>query len=68
MIDADQVLSIYTYVLCMSRIKNIETHLQIIENFSNEEQLLSITGYYFSVLLCSVENVINKDESTRKLD
>lgn len=68
MIDADQVLSIFTYILCQSRVRNVEAHLQIIENFSNEEQLLSITGYYYSVLLCAVENLINKEDSQKRMD
>jgi ribosomal protein L37E len=62
MIDADQVLSIFTYILCMSRVRNIGVHLRIIENFSSSEQLLSVTGYYFSVLLCAAENLLKDEE------
>lgn len=61
MIDADQVLSIYSYILCQSRVRNIEIHLRMVENFSSEEQLLSVTGYYYSVLLCAVESVLTRE-------
>ena len=40
-LDADQVLSIYSYILIKSRIKNLYSHLNIIEMFSSEGQLLS---------------------------
>lgn len=49
-LDADQVLCIYSYILVHSRVKNLNAHLDIIEMFSSHSQLLSETGYYFSVV------------------
>ena len=58
-LDADQVLCIYSYILVKSRIKNLHAHLNIIEMFSSEGQLLSETGYYFSVVSTALESLVS---------
>ena len=58
-LDADQVLSIYSYILIKSRVKNLNSHLNIIEMFSSEGQLLSETGYYFSVISTALQSLTN---------
>ena len=40
-LDADQILCIYSYILVHSRVKNLNAHLDIIEMFSSQGQLLS---------------------------
>jgi hypothetical protein len=35
LMDADQVLTIFSYVVIKSQIANISSHLDIIENFSS---------------------------------
>jgi hypothetical protein len=36
-VDADQILSIFTYIIVGSRVKRIYTHLKVIENFASKE-------------------------------
>lgn len=57
LVDADQVLTIMTYIVMKARIPDISSHLDLIENFSSEDQLMSATGYYYSVVLSSVESL-----------
>ena len=54
MLDADQVLSIFCYILSMNRVPNIYAHMFIIEQFATEHQKISMSGYYFSVLECAI--------------
>jgi hypothetical protein len=57
LMDADQVLTIFSYVVIKSQLVDISNHLDVVENFSSEDQLMSATGYYYSVILSSVENL-----------
>ena len=56
-LDADQILSIFCYVLSVSAIKDLHSHLFIIEHFATDHQLISVTGYYYSVLTCAIEQL-----------
>jgi len=58
LLDADQVLTIFSYMVIRSQLADLQSHLDIVENFSSEDQLMSATGYYYSVILSSVENLI----------
>ena len=58
-LDADQVLSIFCYIVIRSQLKELYTHLNVIEHFSGEGQLRSETGYYYSVLCMSLESLRN---------
>lgn len=58
LLDADQVLTIFSYVVIRSQLHDLHSHLDIVENFSSEDQLMSATGYYYSVILSSVENLL----------
>lgn len=49
MVDSDQILTIFIYIILHSKIPNLKTHLRFVENFCTEEQLLSETGYYSKV-------------------
>lgn len=57
LMDADQVLTIFSYIVMKSRVENLLSHLDIIETFSSEDQQMSAIGYYYSVILSSVENL-----------
>lgn len=57
LLDADQVLTIFSYIVIRSQLTDLHSHLDIVENFSSEDQLMSATGYYYSVILSSVENL-----------
>ena len=59
MLDADQVLSIFCYIIVGSKISNIFTHLFILDHFSTSSQMISIFGYYLSVMNCAVEQLEN---------
>jgi len=60
LLDADQVFTIFSYVVIRSQLIDLHSHLDVIENFSSEDQLMSATGYYYSVIMGSVENLINE--------
>ena len=49
MVDSDQILTIFIYIIIHAKIYNLQTHLRFVENFCTEEQLLSETGYYSKV-------------------
>jgi len=57
MLDADQVLSIFCYIIVSAKIDNLHTHLFILDNFSTSSQMISIFGYYLSVMNCAVEQL-----------
>ena len=54
-IDADQVLSIFCYILSLKEIPDIFSQVFMIEYFATEHQKISMTGYYFTVFSCAVE-------------
>lgn len=49
MVDSDQILSIFIFIIVKSGISDLGAHLKFIENFCTEEQLMSETGYYTKV-------------------
>lgn len=65
MIDADQVLSIFCYILSLSRINDIFSHIFIIDYFATEHQKISMTGYYFSVLECAIEENFGEEKLSK---
>lgn len=64
MLDADQVLSIFCFVLSTSPLENIHSNLFMIQHFATENQMISVTGYYYSVLTIAVEQLENMYSST----
>jgi thiamine pyrophosphokinase len=60
MLDADQVLSIFCYLIVGARVDHLHTHLFILDNFSSSHQMISMTGYYLSVIRCAVEQLENE--------
>ena len=57
MLDADQVLSIFCYLIVGTKIEHLHSHLFIMDNFSTSSQMISIFGYYLSVMNCAVEQL-----------
>jgi len=55
MLDADQVLSIFAYIIIQANINNLHTQLFILDNFATGHQMMAVTGYYLSVINCAVE-------------
>ena len=57
MLDADQVMSIMSYILVGARVNNIHSHLFLLDCFATDHQQISVTGYYLSVLSGAVEHL-----------
>ena len=49
MVDSDQIISIFIFIILQAKVNNLKTHLRFISNFCTQEQLLSETGYYSTV-------------------
>jgi hypothetical protein len=58
-LDADQVLSIFCYIIVKARVEHLHSHLFILDNFATSNQMISMTGYYLSVITCAVEQLKN---------
>jgi hypothetical protein len=54
MLDADQVLSIFAYIIVAARVEHLHTQLFLLDNFANGFQMINMTGYYMAVLNCAV--------------
>lgn len=63
LLDADQMLSLFCYMIVKADIPNLHAHLFILENFSTSHQKMSVSGYYMSVLGCAVEQLMLNEES-----
>lgn len=62
LLDADQVLSIFCFIIAKAQIPHLHAHLFLLENFSTNHQMMTISGYYMSVLSCAVEQIMKDDE------
>jgi hypothetical protein len=62
MLDADQVLSIFCYILVHAKVEHLLSHLFILENFATNHQMISMSGYYLSVINCAIEQLENDYE------
>lgn len=60
MLDADQVLSIFCYILVHAQVPHLLSHIFILENFATSHQMISIGGYYLSVINCAIEQLENE--------
>ena len=49
-IDADNILSIFTYITAKSGISNLSAHCNLIERFATNNILNSVSGYYLITL------------------
>ena len=59
-LDADQTLAVFMYILAKSGLTDVTTHCKIIENFTTNNVLDSVSGYYATTLeacvncICSI--------------
>jgi hypothetical protein len=56
-LDADQVLAIFCYVIAGARVPHLLAHLFLLENFATSHQMISVSGYYLSVMGGAVEHL-----------
>ena len=56
-LDADQVLSIFCYIISRARVEHLHSHLFTLEHFATSHQMISMSGYYFSVMNAAVEQL-----------
>ena len=57
-IDADELLSIYLYIICKMNTETIFTQLDYIQNFIGLASKQSLVGYFFILLLKDVLNFL----------
>ena len=62
MLDADQILPIFCYILTVIPVSHLQSHLFMVEHFATDHQLISVTGYYYSVLTCAIEQLEKNSE------
>jgi len=56
-LDPDETLSLFVYLLARSELKNISVHYRIIEKFSTNNILNSISGYYAVTLQAAMDYI-----------
>lgn len=57
MIDADQILSIFLYIVFKARISNLKSHLRVIFEFGRRMVQHGAMGYYVTTLEACIEQV-----------
>lgn len=64
MLDADQILLITIYILVSSNIAMVDmySHIQLILEFSTDNQRLSAQGYSVSSLEVSLESILHDEQ------
>ena len=68
-INADQILTIFIHVVLKARIKNLNSHVRLINEFVRQEVLFGNCGYYCSTVAASLEHITLLDEvMLRKLN
>lgn len=53
-VNADEVLSIYCYIIAKANVSSLLSHLYILENFATPYQEMSAAGYYWTVMMCAI--------------
>lgn len=66
MLDADQLLSIMTYVVLQCKMQELPGHLKMIEEFTSQEVQNSRLGQALFTLKAATDNIEN-DRISRKL-
>ena len=67
-INADQILSVFIYVVLQARITNLNSHVRLINEFVRDEVLFGNCGYYTATIAASLEHILLMDEGMlRKL-
>ncbi|KRX03017.1 hypothetical protein PPERSA_04812 [Pseudocohnilembus persalinus] len=57
-VDADDLLSIYNYITLKSNVPNLATHCILIEKFSTNSTLNSLSGFYLTTIQASIDFLI----------
>ncbi|KAL4429100.1 hypothetical protein ABPG74_022186 [Tetrahymena malaccensis] len=57
-LDADDVLSIFSYFTCKCFQYEMNTHIKLISKFITSNLLNSISGYYLTTLSASLQNIL----------
>ncbi|EAS05056.1 vacuolar sorting protein 9, VPS9 domain protein (macronuclear) [Tetrahymena thermophila SB210] len=57
-LDADDVLSIFSYFTCKCFQHEMNTHIKLISKFITSNLLNSISGYYLTTLSASLQNIL----------
>lgn len=68
MLDADQVLAIFCYIIVGARVPNLLAHLFLLENFATGHQMISVSGYYVSVVSGAVDHLETKLDASAETD
>ena len=58
-VDADNLLSIFIYIIIKSQITNLIIDIEIIDSFISKNIKLSRKGYYFSIFQSSIDYIIS---------
>jgi len=67
-INADQILSVFIYIVLQARIANLNSHLKLINEFVSKEVLIGNGGFYMATIAASLEHILTMDEGMlRKL-
>jgi hypothetical protein len=69
-LDGDQTLSIFMFIVAKSKITNIAAHCKIIEKFSTNNILNSVSGYYATTLeacLACISSMNYTDNNAKEL-
>lgn len=56
-VNADQILSIYLYIVLKAKIKHLWAHLGLMQEFLRKDVKQSTMGYYLSTIEASLENI-----------
>lgn len=67
-LDADQVLAIFCYIIVGARVPHLLAHLFLLENFATSHQMISVSGYYVSVVGGAVEHLETKLDASAEAD
>jgi Vacuolar sorting protein 9 (VPS9) domain len=66
-INPDQIISIFTYIILKSQIKNLRGHVNIIKKFAKFKANKDSIGYYISTIEACIEHIQNiKSEPLKK--
>jgi hypothetical protein len=66
-VDADNLLSLFIYLMIKAQINNLMIDLEIIEDFTSRSLKLSRKGYFFSLFQSSIEYLVS-NLSIKQLD
>lgn len=61
MVDSDQILSIFTYIVLKSHINNLAGHIKIIQEFARFMTNNSSMGYYVTTIEACLEQIRNME-------